>query len=162
MATFYATNPLTTVPWSENTPIYKPAAGAVGVAMGFYNILTNPTANDVIRFCKVPANATVFAGWLTGADLDTGTEALDIDIGWEANGSDVADTDGFGNMGVLDGDTVSMVIPVAGIWRPLQNILLDPGYKTLARETWISGLVNVAANAGGTGYIGVRVLYSVP
>lgn len=161
MATFYATNPLTGAPWSENTPIYKPSAAQSCVAMGFYNILTNPTANDVIRFCKVPANATIFAGWLTGADLDTGTEALDIDVGWEANGSDVADTDGFGNMGVLNGAAVTNVI-IGGIWRPLQNILLDPGYKTLARETWISGLVNVAANAGGTGYIGVRVLYSVP
>jgi hypothetical protein len=125
-------------------------------------MISRTTASSLATSPARPANATVFAGWLTGADLDTGTEALDIDIGWEANGSDVADTDGFGNMGVLDGDTVSMIIPVAGIWRPLQNILLDPGYKTLARETWISGLVNTAANAGGTGYIGVRVLYSVP
>lgn len=163
MATFYATNPVTGVAWSATAPIYQPmGAGAAGVAMGFYNLLVNPTANDVIRFCKVPKGAIVYAGFLTGADIDTGAETLDIDIGWEDNGSDVADTDGFGNMGVLDGDTVSQIIPVAGIWRPLQNIMLNPGYKTFARETWISGLVNVTAAAGGTGYIGVRVNYVVP
>jgi hypothetical protein len=162
MATFYATNPLTSAAWSANSPVYEPHGGTVGVAMGYYNILVNPTAADVIRFCKVPKGAIVFAGFLTGADLDTGTETLDIDIGWEANGTEVADTDGFGNMGVLDGDVVSQIIPVAGIWRPLQNILLNPGYQTFSQETWISGLVNVTAAATGTGYIAVRVLYFVP
>lgn len=163
MATFYATNPVTGVVWSADSPIYKPAgSGAVGTVMGAYNLLVNPTANDVIRFCKVPRGAVVIGGFLKGADIDTGTEALDIDIGWEDNGSDVADTDGFGNMGVLDGDTVGQIIPVAGIWRPLQNILLNPGYKAFAAETWISGLVNVAANAGGTGIISVNVQFLLP
>jgi hypothetical protein len=163
MATLYATNPLTGTAWSDNVPIYKPVgSGVVCAAIGTYELLANPTANDVIRFCKVPRGAIVFAGWLTGDDLDTGSETLDIDIGWEANGSDVADTDGFGNMGVLNGATVTNVIPVAGILRTLQGVLLTEGTKTLAAETWISGLVIATAAATGTGTISVKVLYYMP
>lgn len=162
MATLYATNPLTGNVWSNNEPVYKPGAGQVGVAVGVYELAANPSQNDVIRFCKLPKGAIAFAGWLTGDDIDTGTETLDIDIGWEANGTDAVDTDGFGNMGVLTGDTVTEVIPVASIFRPLQGVLNTEGTKTFAQETWVSGLVNAAANSGGTGTISVKVLYFVP
>jgi len=162
MATLYATNPLTGVAWSDTGPIFKPAAGVVACAMGYYELAANPSASDVIRFCKVPKGAIVFAGWLTGDDLDTGTETLDIDIGWEANGVDSASTAGFGNMGVLTGDVVTEVIPVASIWRPLQGVLNTDGVKELGAETWISGLVNATAAATGTGTISVKVLYVVP
>lgn len=160
MATLYATNPLTGSAWSAKTPVYKPLGGGqLAVAMGTYQFLVNPTTNDVIRFCKVPANAIVIGGYIAGADLDTGTEALDIDFGWEANGTEIADTDGFGNMGVLDGDTVGQIIPVAGIWRPLQNIMLTQGFQKFTNETWLSGLVNAPANAGGTGKLSLIVHY---
>lgn len=134
-------------------------ANMLHVAWGTYTLAANPTANDVIRFCKVPAGATVIGGWFTGADIDTGTEALDIDIGWEANGVDSADTDGFGNFGTLDGDAVSMLRPVAGLYYPFINIIQDNGFKKFAAETYISGLVNTAANATGTGLLKVIVLY---
>jgi hypothetical protein len=127
--------------------------------MGHLYPRRQPDANDVIRFCKVPAGATVIGGFLQGADIDTGTEALDIDIGWEANGTDAADTDGFGNLGTIDGDAVSMFRPVAGIYYPFTNIIQDNGFKTFAAETYISGLVNTAANAGGTGLLKVVVYY---
>jgi hypothetical protein len=104
----------------------------------------------------------VVGGWLMGDDIDTGTEALDIDIGWEANGVDAADPDGFGNMGVLNGATVTNVIPVAGIFRLLQGVLLADGPKTFNAETIISGLVNAPANAGGVGTLTLVVLYAVP
>lgn len=163
MATHYATNPLTGEVWSDKTPVFKPAgSGSVGVAMGVLELAANPTAADLLRFCKVPKGAIVIAGWMTGDDLDTGTEELDIDIGWEANGVDAVDTDGFGNMGVLTGDVVTEVIPVAGIWRPLQGVLLTEGVKEFGAETWITGLVNVDAATGGTGTIAVKVLYVVP
>jgi len=77
------------------------------VAWGTYTLAANPSQNDVIEFCKVPAGATVIGGFFQGADIDTGTEALDIDIGWAANGTDAADTDGFGNLGVLTGDAIT-------------------------------------------------------
>lgn len=162
MATLYATNPATSSAWSANEPIFRPNGGTVGVAMGVYELAANPTANDVIRFCKVPKGAIVFAGWVTGDDLDTGTETLDIDFGWEDNGTDAADTDGFGNMGVLTGDTVTEVIPVASIFRPLQGVLNTEGTKKFAGETWVSGLVNATAATGGTGTISVKILYIVP
>jgi hypothetical protein len=116
-------------------------------------------AADVIEFCRVPAGATVIGGFFQAADIDTGTEALDIDIGWASNGTDVADTDGFGNLGTLDGDVVSMFRPVAGIYYPFINIIQDSGYKTFAAETKIIGTVNTAANAGGTGMLKVVVFY---
>jgi hypothetical protein len=163
MATFYATNPLTQRAWSETEPVFKPTGGgAIAMASGTYEILVNPTANDVIRFCKVPKGAIIVAGWINGDDLDTGTETLDIDFGWEANGVEVADTDGLGNMGVLDGDTVGQIIPVAGIWRPLQGTLLTIGPARFSADTWLSALVNVAANATGTGTLTMTVLYVVP
>jgi hypothetical protein len=162
MATLYATNPLTGAVWSDKSPVTSHKGGILNCAVGTYEVAANPTANDVIRFLKLPKGAIVVAGEFTGDDLDTGTEALDIDIGWEANGSDSADTDGFGNMGVLSGDVVTEVIPVAGIYRGLQGVLLTEGTKTFAQETWVSGLVNAAANATGTGTLSVKVFYIVP
>lgn len=141
-------------------PVGSPGpANLLHVAWGYYNLATNPTQNDVIRFCKLPAGAIVIDGWFIGADIDTGTEALDIDIGWEANGTDAADTDGFGNFGVLDGDTVAQLKPVAGIRYPFANIVQDNAFKKFAAETYVSGIVNAAANAGGTGYLKVIVYY---
>ena len=131
----------------------------LNVAWGVYTLAANPTAADIIRFCRVPAGATVIDGWFIGADIDTGTEALDIDIGWEANGTDAADPDGFGNFGVLTGAAITGLKPVAGIRMPFANILQDAGYKTFAAETYISGTVVAAANAGGTGLLKVIVWY---
>lgn len=136
-----------------------PEQGCLGVAWGYYNITSALSSSDVIEFCKVPAGATVIGGFFQGADIDTGTEALDIDIGWAANGTDAADTDGFGNLGVLDGDAVSQFRPVAGIYYPFINIVQDSGYKTFAAETKIIGTVNAAANMGGTGMLKVVVFY---
>ncbi len=139
-------------------PSLSSMQGVLQVAWGYYNLAANPSQNDVIEFCKVPAGATVIGGWLQGADIDTGTETLDIDIGWAANGTDNADTDGFGNFGVLTGD-VSVHLPVAGIFVPFANVIQDSGYKTFAAETKIIGTVNAAAQAGGTGYLKVVVLF---
>lgn len=134
-------------------------ANMLHVAWGTYTLAANPSQNDIIEFCKVPKGATVIGGFLQGADIDTGTEAFDLDIGWAANGVDTADTDGFGNFGVLDGDVVSQFRPVAGIYYPFINIIQDSGYKTFSAETTIIGTVNAAANSGGTGLLKVVVFY---
>lgn len=140
MATFTATRA------AANFPVAGHGfGGSMKVAWGTYTLTANPTAADIIRFCRLPAYATVIGGKFYGGDMDTGTEALDIDIGWEDNGTDVADPDGFGNFGVLSGDTITELIPVAGIWRPLQGVLLTGGPKTFAAETIISGTVVAAA-----------------
>jgi hypothetical protein len=106
----------------------------------------------------------VVGGWFTGDDMETEatTPTLDIDIGWEANGTDLVDTDGFGNMGVLNGSAVTNVVPVASIFRPLQGVLNSEGVKAFAAETWVSGLVNASATTGNTGTLAVKVLYYVP
>lgn len=140
-------------------PSISSTQGVLQVAWGIYNLAANPSQNDVIEFCKVPAGATVIGGFLQGADIDTGTEAFDIDIGWAANGTDAADTDGFGNFGVLSGDTTTERLPVAGIYVPFINVIQDSGYKTFAAETKIIGTVNAAANAGGTGVLKVVVFF---
>lgn len=135
--------------------------GALKIAWGTYTLAANPTAADIIYFCRVPAYATVVGGWLMGADIDTGTGAFDMDVGWEANGTDVADPDGFGNLGALNGTAVANYAPAGGILIPLQGVLLTAGPKTFAAETIISGVVNVAANAGGTGVLTLVCHYTL-
>lgn len=136
--------------------------GNLKVAWGSYDLAVNPSAADIIQFCRLPAFATVVGGVFYGADIDTGTEALDIDIGWADNGVDVADPDGFGNFGVITGDVVTGLMPVAGIWLPLQGVLLTAGPKTFgANETIIQGVVNAPANAGGTGVVSLNVYYTL-
>lgn len=136
-------------------------ANVLHVAYGTYNFTAAASANDVVEFCKLPAGATVIGGFYQGADIDTGTETFDMDIGWAANGTDAADPDGFGNFGVQDGDAVAQFRPVAGIYYPFVNIIQDSGYKTFAAETKVIGTVIAAANAGGTGVVKVVVFYTM-
>lgn len=147
---------LTAARAAANFPVSSYAGGGVlQAAYGSYTLTANPTAADIIQFCKVPAGAVVLGGHFRGEDIDTGTEALDIDIGW------TADTDGFGNFGVLTGDVSTDVKPEVSILYPL-NGTLKSGPVTFTAETTIIGTVNVAANAGGTGVLWVTVFYVVP
>lgn len=154
MATLTGTRATTTFPvggWG--------AGSDLKVAWGSYTLAANPSQNDVIRFCKVPKNARVLGGYLQGADIDTGTEAFDLDIGWLANGVDAADTDGLGNFGVITGDAVTELKPETGIYFPLGGVLLTTGPVKFSEDTVIAGLVNAAANATGTGILTVVVFY---
>lgn len=134
-------------------------AGVPGIAYGTYTFATAPGAADIVNICKLPAGATVVLGFLQGGDIDTGTETLDIDVGWASNGTDAADPDGFGNFGVLSGDAVAELKPVAGIWNPLTNVIQDSGVKQFAAETTVTVTITAAANAGGTGTIKVVLFY---
>lgn len=127
-------------------------AGVVQAAYGSYTLAANPAQNDVIEFCKVPAGAVILGGWFRGEDIDTGTEALDIDIGTSA------DTDAFGNFGVLTGDATTDVKPEVSLLYQL-NGTLKSGPVAVTSETTIIGTVNAAANSGGTGTLWVCVLY---
>jgi len=124
--------------------------------------LTAATADgDIYELVKLPANSTVVGGYLMAEDLDTGTEVLDIDIGWAANGVDAADPDGFGNLGVWTGDAVAGIKPEVGNYFPLGGVLFSAGPKTFTVPTTIQAEGNVAPNAGGTGYLWVVVHYVV-
>lgn len=136
-------------------------AGTAQVAVGVYDYATNLAATSIIEFCKVPAGACVYGGYVQVSDLDTnGTEELDFDIGWAANGVDAVDVDGFGNFGAQTGD-VSVHLPVAGIWMPFANIIQHPGFKVFGATTTIIGTINVDAATLTAGTMKVVVNYIV-
>jgi hypothetical protein len=117
--------------------------------------------------CWVPAGAVVVGGMFYGADLDTGTETLDMDLGWAANGGsgtyDAADPDGLGNLGVLTGDAFALgnVSPVVGLMYPLSGILATGVLPFFTKKTKLQVEANVAGNAGHTGTISLVVYYVV-
>lgn len=136
--------------------------GNMKVAVGTLELGTALAADDVLKFCKVPANAVVVGGYLMGDDLDTNaTETLDIDIGWAANGTEAADPDGFGNFGVITGDAVTGLKPETAIYLPLLGKLATDGPQKFSAETTIQGDVNAAAATGGTGTLTLVVQYFI-
>ena len=145
-------------------PVYSSGgAGVLCVAYGTYELAANPTAADIIEFCRIPEGATVVGGYLMGDDIDTNaTEELDIDIGWAANGNEAADSDGFGNFGVITGDAVAGTKPEVGIYTLLGGKLMTLGPQTFTKETVIQGVVNVDAATGGTGTLTLVVHYVTP
>lgn len=145
MATLTADRAASTVPVSSF------GGGIANFSWGVYELAANPSAADIIKFCKVPACKLV-DGFLRGDDIDTGTEAFDMDIGTSA------DTDAYGNLGVITGDAVTEVKPETQIWMPLNGTLKD-GPASLTAETTIQGLVNAGANATGTGTLYLGVYY---
>jgi hypothetical protein len=160
MATLTATRAASTFPVFQG-----PGAGNLCVAYGSYALTANPSATDIIQFCRLPAGAVVLGGWLRADDLDTGTETLDIDIGWPANGGTgvgaTADPDGFGNFGLLTGDVSTDVKPEVSTLFQL-NGTLKSGPVSFDKETIIQGVVNAVAATFAAGTIWLRVDYVVP
>ena len=136
-------------------------AGSLFCFCNSIDITVNPVAADTYEFGSVPAGATVIGGWMYAPDLDTGAETLDMDIGWQANGVEAADPDGFGNLGVLTGDAFALgnVSQGAGLYYPLAGVLQVTGPQTFTNETVIEMVANVTAAAGGTGLVTLRVDY---
>lgn len=114
---------------------------------GSVNIATAPTVNDIITLFTAPAGFTPLFGFLQGADLDTGTETLQIDIGISG------DTTKYLDSGVITGDAVVEVKPVAGIWMPLAEELFTVVPTEFTADTDIIATITAAANAGGTGVL---------
>lgn len=151
---------LTATRAADSFPVFKAlGAGILCVAHGTYELAANVEDGDIFEMCKIPAGATVVGGWIMADDLDTGTEALDMDVGWAANGEEAADPDGFGNLGVWTGDAIANLKPEAGNLIFFGGKLLTDGPQTFTNETTIQVEANVAANAGGTGTLSVVVLY---
>lgn len=151
MATLTATRAAANFPVSSFS-----GAGVLQVAYGSYDMAANPTANDVLLLCKVPANATILGGWVRMEDLDSNaTETLDFDVGTSA------DPDAFGNFGVQNGDAVTNYLPEGGILLPLHGTLKDGFVSTTAETTIQLTWIAVAATfAAGT--VSVVVQYVVP
>lgn len=128
---------------------------------GYYSIAANVEDGDIFELVKTPTNGSGFlclGGWVMSGDMDSGTEALDMDLGWAANGNasavtmltpwgqtltDVgysASATGLGNFGVWSGDAVTD-IHAGGNYRPL--VLATPLW--FAKPTMIQIEANVAA-----------------
>jgi len=135
--------------------------GSLKTAYGTYTVPAAVEDGDIFELCRIPAGAIVVGGRFYADDLDatSGTAALDIDIGWAANGSDAADPDGLLNAGTLSGDAVTGVKPEAGTSMPFGGVLLTAGKKEFAKETVIQAEVNTAAATFTPGIIGVIVNY---
>lgn len=156
MATYTTTRAGATFPVASAAPY-----GVAQVAVGVYDYATNLAAASIIEFCRVPKGACVYGGFVQMSAIEGGTEELDIDIGWAANGVDAVDVDGFGNFGVLAPADTSVHVPVAGVWMPFANIIQNPGFKVFSAETVITGVVNVDAVSFTAGRLKVVVNYII-
>lgn len=160
--------------YTNAVPATGGLAGNVKAAFGVYTYGTAPSANDLFNACKLPKNSLLLWGFMATDDLDTGTETLEIDVGFTANGGGaatltVADGTTYTNAnsgsasatylvdsGVLTGDTVTDLM--AGMnWRPFQGIKTGP--KLFTEETTIQAKITAAANATGTGTVYILCLY---
>jgi len=161
MATFTSTRAAASFPVAQSH-----TAGALNVAYGTIEVTANPADGDIYQMCKIPANATIVGGCLYGDDLDTGTEALDMDIGWAANGGsgtfDSADPDGLGNLGTLTGDAFAAgnISIVAGLVYPVTGVLSDGDLPTFTAETMIQIEANTAANSFTAGALSLVIYYT--
>ena len=140
-----------------------PGTGPLRVAHGTYTHATNLAAATTIEYCRLPKGAVLVGGYFSATDLDTGgTEEIDIDIGWAANGVDLADTDGLGTLGTAITGDVSVHLGVAGMFFPFQGVLFSSGPITFGAETVLQALINTDAETGGTGTSTMVAYYYVP
>ena len=120
-------------------------AGTVKMLTGTLEIGTIHTIGDTVNFFVAPKGFTPVFGWLVGDDLDTGTEALEIDVGI------TGDTTKYLNSGVITGDTIANEKITVGIKIPLQEDLMTVKPTPFTSNTTVIGTVTAAAATGGTG-----------
>jgi hypothetical protein len=138
-----------------------------------YEIAANVEDGDIFVLGYVPKDSMVIASAFSCDDIDTGTEALDMDVGWAANGGGAAtyyDPDtgvtytnsgenasvsGLHNSGVLTGDGL------AESHTGNQRIQFYPDPLYFSEETKIQIEAHVAANAFAAGTAAVYILYYV-
>ena len=158
MATFTATRAASTA------PVFAPVgSGILCAAYGTIEVTANPVAADVYEMCRIPSGAVVVGGRIFSDDIDTNaTETLDLDVGWLANGTDAADPDGFGNLGVMGTDTVAGVKPEAGYNFALGGVLITDGPKAFAAETVVAVTCVATAATFAAGTLSVVVYYVCP
>ncbi len=132
---------------------------SVNAAWGTVNVEADTEDGDIFEVCWVPGGATVIGGYILAGDGDTGVEALDIDIGWAANGVDAADPDGLGNLGVWTGDVTHGGSSEVGNQLLLGGVLQSVGPKTFTVDTKIQLETNTAAATGAAMEVTVVVLY---
>ena len=113
--------------------------------------------------------------WIAPTEKDTGTETLEIDVGFTANGGGAATYTGidgtthtnnnsgsasataFVDSGVMTGDAITDLIPAGMNYRPFKGTATGPMF--FSEETQVRCKITAAANATGTGTIYVVVLF---
>ncbi len=143
---------------------------------GTYTISSALSANDLINLFKLPKNCLIMGGHMTTTDIDTGTETLEIDIGFTANGggaatvtlsdgttytnnnSGSASSTAFIDSGVLNGDAITDMLAASTNHRPVQGVKTGPMF--FSEETLVQAKIQAAANSGGTGTVFVA-LYGI-
>lgn len=150
-------------------------AGTVKAAIGKYTIAANVEDGDIFELCKLPANCIVLGGMYHLGDVDTGTEAVDMDMGWASNGGGAAtytdstgttwtnagenaDPDGFVNSGVLTGDAITDLVAAGSNLRPFP---MPTGPLYFSAETMVQAEANAAAATFAEGTLYVVVYYMV-
>ena len=119
--------------------------GDLKVLYGSIEIGTALSSSDTINMFKAPAGFTPLFGWLVGDDIDTGTEALQIDIGITGDATKYLDS------GVITGDTIANEKITVGIKIPLQEELMTVKPTAFTTDTSVIATITAAANSGGTG-----------
>lgn len=151
-------------------------AGSVKAAVGVYDFgVVVIEDGDIRTMCKIPARSLVIGGWMWAGDLDTGTETVDIDIGWAANGGGSATyTDtasgveytnaaasasatGLVNSGVLTGDAITDLVAAGNNFRPFP-LITGPLY--FSEVTQIQAEVNAPAATPASAKMYVVILYT--
>lgn len=163
---------LTSVRARSNFPSNSHGFSAAGyLVWGTINIAEDPEDGDIWEMCKVPAGFLMISGALCTDDIDTGTEAVDIDLGWAANGGGSttwkspwgteytnaaasADPDGLVDTGVLSGDSVPNIKSNGTNYRPI--VLPEPLW--FSNETTIQLEANAAAGTFAAGNATVHLL----
>lgn len=158
MATFTATRAASTYPAYQGV-----GAGNLSCAYGTIEVAANPVAADIYEMCRIPAGAVVVGGRIFSDDLDTNaTETLDLDVGWLANGTESADADGFGNLGVMTTDTVAGAKVEAGYNFALGGKLITDGPQAFSAETVVAVTCVATAATFAAGTLSVVVYYVNP
>lgn len=133
-------------------------SAAIYAVHGHYDIAANVEAGDIFELCWTPAKFLALYGFFQAGDMDTGTEQLDMDLGWAANGggsetyvdndgttytnaAGSASATGLLNAGVLSGNGVTDVLTAGANWRPI----VMPTPLFFSRPTLIQLEANVAA-----------------
>lgn len=123
--------------------------GDLKVLIGSHTFAAAASAADIVKMFVIPAGFTPLFGWLTGDDIDTGTETLELDVGV------TGDTTKYLDSGVISGDTIANEKITVGIKIPLQEDLMLVKPTEVTEDTDCIVTVTAAANAGGTGTITV-------
>lgn len=135
--------------------------GSAKMAYGSIEITANPEAADVYEMCKLPQGAVVTGGYVMSGDMDTNaTETLDMNLGWLANGDEIVDADGFGNLGVWSGDATGTK-PEAGNYFAAGGVLLADGPKTFNAPTTIALTCVVTSATFVSSFVTVVIWYDI-